>query len=149
MKQEDTRPEPTPGPTVADDEALGRLLASAHFRCRSLFDEVLRQSGLESRHFSVLLALRRLGPASQRRLIDSLGVEKSAMVRILDELERQGLAERRPDPRDRRAHAVHLTDGGRERLADAEELAAGAQPFGALTASERRQLATLLGRLAG
>jgi DNA-binding MarR family transcriptional regulator len=39
------------------------------------------------------------------------------MVYLIDELERQGLAERGEAPGDRRAYAVHLTDAGRKRLA--------------------------------
>jgi DNA-binding MarR family transcriptional regulator len=39
------------------------------------------------------------------------------MVYLIDELERQGLAERRSVSGDRRAYAIHLTDAGRQRLA--------------------------------
>jgi DNA-binding MarR family transcriptional regulator len=44
------------------------------------------------------------------------------MVVTVDELERAGLAERRPSPTDRRARVVEVTDAGREKLAEADRL---------------------------
>jgi DNA-binding MarR family transcriptional regulator len=100
------------------------------------------------RRFCVLALLAR-GPLSQRQLIDVLGVDKSTVVRVVDDLERQGLLTRRRDPHDRRAHAVELTDHGRQRL-DAAQAAArdlGAHLFGWLTDRDRRRLHATLQRI--
>lgn len=81
--------------------------------------------------------------------MELLRIDKSAMVRIIDELEKKGLAVRRRDTHDRRAHAVDLTEDGRERLAVTSEIASdvGADLFGWLQPAERRQLVDLLDRL--
>lgn len=45
-----------------------------------------------------------------------LGLDPSGLVASLDELEHQGLVERRPHPGDRRRYALHLTAAGRKKL---------------------------------
>lgn len=150
------RKEEPGGPTenTRDDAAtdpaeLGLLLAAAHYHCRQAFNNALRPVGIEARHFAVLRALARYGPSSQRRLVELLDTDKSAMVRIVDELERQGLAERRRDEHDRRAYAVALTDDGRARLAATQQVAAeaGEELFGGLRPQDRERLAGLLRHL--
>jgi DNA-binding MarR family transcriptional regulator len=52
-------------------------------------------------------------PLSQRELSDTLGVDPSDLVNVIDILERAGFVSRRRDPRDRRRHLLSLTpDGG-------------------------------------
>jgi DNA-binding MarR family transcriptional regulator len=72
------------------------------------------------------------------------------MVATIDELEAQGLVERRRNPQDRRAHALHITDEGRRRLTEGRKLARRAQEelLAPLSAEERRELHELLLRLA-
>jgi DNA-binding MarR family transcriptional regulator len=45
-----------------------------------------------------------------------IGIEKSAMVIFLDQLEAKGWIQRKANPNDRRAHAIALTRDGRVRL---------------------------------
>jgi DNA-binding MarR family transcriptional regulator len=73
------------------------------------------------------------------------------MVAVLDELAARGLAERRPDPADRRKRSIHLTDEGRQQLARMRAVAreVGEESFAALTADERATLHHLLRKLAG
>ena len=96
---------------------IGFLLQRAHRQLRLAHNEALRPLGLTIAHAAVLGLLGERGDLSQRELFETIGADKSTMVNLVDELERQGLAERRPDPGDRRAHAVRLTDAGRRRLA--------------------------------
>ncbi|MEU4547286.1 MarR family winged helix-turn-helix transcriptional regulator [Nonomuraea dietziae] len=58
---------------------------------------------------------------------------------------------RERNPHDRRSYAVTITDGGRQRLAEAQESVPAFldDTFRALTPDERGQLATLLGKLLG
>ncbi|HEU5026002.1 MAG TPA: MarR family transcriptional regulator [Spirillospora sp.] len=139
------------GDPRADDTALGLLLASAHRAARAALGDELRPLGIETRHHAVLAALDRLGPASQRRLGALLGLDKSAVVRVMDELERLGLAERKRDAHDRRAYAIELTDEGRRfARASAETAAAvGARLFGTLDPADRARLVDLLTGIAG
>jgi DNA-binding MarR family transcriptional regulator len=70
---------------------------------------------------------------------------------MLDEFEERGLAERRRNPSDRRASAVHLTEDGREQLARALELSKEVERrlLGPLPAAQRRQLHALLKSITG
>ncbi|BDZ64546.1 MarR family winged helix-turn-helix transcriptional regulator [Agromyces mangrovi Wang et al. 2018] len=71
-----------------------------------------------------LLALRVLdrhdGAGRVQELSDELGVTIGAASKQVDRLERAGVAERRPNPADRRSSLVVLTDAGRAALASAE-----------------------------
>src|SRR5215475_10047303 len=63
----------------------------------------------------LLVYVRRLGDGvRQKELATALSIEGPSLVRILDNLERRGLIERRADASDRRARGIHLTRAGRE-----------------------------------
>jgi DNA-binding MarR family transcriptional regulator len=87
---------------------------------------------------------------SQQALSIALGIHRSAVVALVDDLEHRGLAERRRDPVDRRAYTLYLTSLGRDVLADLERIAEEheAELLTALDASERSQLISLLQRVA-
>ena len=102
---------------AADDEALPEeLLASAGFllarvgaglKARLL--DGLEQAGCPGFRYGVL-ALLHEGPAqTQGRIADILGIAPSQLVGELDELEADGLIERRRHPADRRRHSVAIT----------------------------------------
>ena len=90
------------------------------------------------------------GAITQHALGKCTGIDPSSMVSTIDELESAGLVERRPHPTDRRAHALHITDRGRETLAEGRKLAKSAQEelLAPLDAAERKQLHELLLRIA-
>ncbi|WP_330252946.1 MarR family transcriptional regulator [Nocardia sp. NBC_00565] len=127
---------------------IGGQLYLAHRYARAAANRALREQHLELRHLGVLACIAEVGPLNQRALVDRLQLDKSSMVYIIDELERQGLAQRRKDERDRRSYAVHITPEGRKRLAAANNTADEVvtdllAPF---SAAERRQLHELLAR---
>ncbi len=70
------------------------------------------------RGYQVLAAATRGDPASQLALAQHLGVDRTVMTYLLDDLEQAGLIERRPDPADRRARRIVATPAGRELLGD-------------------------------
>lgn len=129
---------------------LGMLLASAHNRSRAGMNDELRALGVDVRGFAMLLALEMYGPSSQRRLIDLTGIDKSTMVRVVDELERGGLVRRERAPRDRRAHSISLTPDGARTLERGRRAGAdvGERIFGRLDGGERDRLVALLRRIA-
>lgn len=67
------------------------------------------------RGYFVLSAAVQGGAGSQRALAERLGVDRTVMTYLLDDLEREGLVERRPDPADRRNRHVLATEQGVER----------------------------------
>ena len=87
---------------------------------------------------------------SQQALSRALGIHRSAVVALVDDLEHRELAERRRDPVDRRAYTLYLTPTGRELLAELERLAEEdeAELLTALDAPERSRLISLLQRVA-
>jgi DNA-binding MarR family transcriptional regulator len=125
---------------------LVQLGAHEHRR----FAERLAPLDLHPRHFGMLSHLAAAEGQSQQALSIALGIHRSAVVALVDDLEHRGLAERRRDPVDRRAYTLYLTPSGRELLAELE-LAADkreAELLAALDASERSQFISLLQRVA-
>ncbi|MGW0946576.1 MarR family winged helix-turn-helix transcriptional regulator [Streptomyces sp. NPDC002623] len=103
--------------------ALGLLLRRAHWRAAAVMTEALRPLGIELRHFAVLLVLVDRGPTVQRDLATETGSDKAGIMRVVDDLERKGLAVRKAVPGDRRVRAVEITPQGIE-LFDAAHVAA-------------------------
>jgi DNA-binding MarR family transcriptional regulator len=114
------------------------------------FSERIAQLGLTTRMWGALNVLDAEGETTQQFLGKCTGIDPSSMVATIDDLESLGLVERRPHPSDRRAHALHLTEQGREVLASGRRLARGAQEdlLAPLNAEERKVLHELLLRLA-
>lgn len=99
--------------------------------------------------YSLLAALDEFGPVSQATLGRRLGIDRSDVVAVLNDLERDGLAVRAPDDRDRRRNAITITPEGARALRRLDGLVTGAQDalLEPLSAAERRQLIELLRRL--
>lgn len=106
-------------------ERTGFLLSVMGFTARRRFHEALAPLGLGGpKHFLVLNALDHEGGASQQALGQNLLIDPSTMVSVIDDFERDGLAERRRNPEDRRAHAIYVTRKGKGVLARARRAAA-------------------------
>jgi len=71
------------------------------------------------RGYQVLVAVTTEEPTSQLALAQRLGIDKTAMVYVVDALEGEGLVERRAHPRDRRVRQVLPTVAGRALLTQA------------------------------
>jgi DNA-binding MarR family transcriptional regulator len=66
------------------------------------------------RGYFILAAAVRGEAYSQRFLADRLGVDRTMMTYLLDDLEEAGLVERKPDPADRRSRRIVATSRGAE-----------------------------------
>lgn len=111
-------PEPTP-PSAAragDTIPLIALLGQAHDALEATFNERLR--GSEFTDLSLAHSrnvLRHLSPKNCRRashLVERSGVSKQALSLQIAHLERLGYVATAPDPDDKRARSVRLTDRG-------------------------------------
>jgi DNA-binding MarR family transcriptional regulator len=131
-------------------QRVGFLLAQLGTHAHRRFAERLAELDLHPRHFGMLSHLAASEGQSQQALSIALGIHRSAMVALVDDLEGRGLAERRRDPVDRRAYTLYLTRRGRNVLARMQRVAQEheAELLTALSASERAQLIALLQRLA-
>ncbi len=74
------------------------------------------QGDLPSYGWTLLAPLEQDGEQRCSALAARAGIDVSVASRQLAVLERAGHLERRPDPRDGRAHLLHLTDAGRRAL---------------------------------
>jgi DNA-binding MarR family transcriptional regulator len=91
---------------------LGLLAAVLSKRAVGRFEARLAAHGASLNVWSVLRELAECGPVSQRELADRLLLKGPSLVPRLDALEEAGIAQRRPDPHDRRVQRVSLTDAG-------------------------------------
>ena len=76
--------------------------------------------GLRPALFAMLAVARENPGINQSALGRALGIQRANLVPLIAELAGRGLIERRPAQRDRRAVAIHLTEGGEALLAEAE-----------------------------
>jgi DNA-binding MarR family transcriptional regulator len=100
-------------------EVVGRLLLCAQ-HCQQQLVAALRPLDLSFGDFDVLNTLRRRADphgTNPSQLAQSSLITTGAMTARLDRLERAGLIRRAPDPTDRRAVRVHITEEG-EQLAE-------------------------------
>jgi MarR family transcriptional regulator, lower aerobic nicotinate degradation pathway regulator len=126
------------------------LLKRLGFAVKERMIEALEDTGLSGYHHAVLALLDEEPRETQATVADALGYDRSHLVGLLDELEDQGLIERRRDPNDRRRQMVSLTPAGAKALARLREIAKRVDEefFKPLDAAERKQLKALLARLA-
>jgi DNA-binding MarR family transcriptional regulator len=93
---------------------LGRLGRLRDHLARDI-ETVLQSHGLNSSSFDVLATLRRAGhpyQLSPSDLLAAMMVTSGTMTNRIDQLEKQGLVERLPNPQDRRGLLIALTEKG-------------------------------------
>ena len=126
------------------------LLAQLGAHAASQFAERLRVLDLAPADAGILRLLRVASGLSQQELAGKLRIHTSRLVAILDNLEKLGLLERRPNPDDRRLYSLHLTKSGEEVLERIGKVAREHQDalLAALGDEERAALGSLLLRIA-
>jgi DNA-binding MarR family transcriptional regulator len=128
---------------------VGERFLTFHHRMHRVVDDIMSVSGLSLARTKVLVQLRRRGPTRQNILAGECGVGAHSITDIVDALERDGLAERRADPTDRRAKLVALTSAGESALTVASAVRERLlqQVFGALEAGDRAAMVRMLDAL--
>jgi MarR family transcriptional regulator, temperature-dependent positive regulator of motility len=119
-----------------------RLWRATHARTADALGSV----GLTPALFALLNVIGAREGAIQQELGSALGIDRSTMVSLIDQLEGAGLAERRTSARDRRAREVAITPKGRRLLQRAKALIAGVEDevLAGLSTEERGELVALL-----
>lgn len=110
---------------------------------------VAAQTGLTPGLLGMLQVIAANPGLAQSRLAEAMGVDRSTIVKVVDQLEARELIVREPSPSDKRSHCLRLTAGGAAELPRMQRLMRRhedefAQP---LSADERRTLIELLARL--
>ena len=120
-----------------------------HNRLERRMAKALGVHGLTLPQFDVLATLWHGEGITQQELAERLLVTKGNVVGLIDRVSTAGWVERRPDPEDRRANRLYLTDAGRKLLAKAwpSQIALNQKIFSTLTEGELRLMHELLERL--
>jgi DNA-binding MarR family transcriptional regulator len=93
-------------------DRFSHLFKHAQLRLEALTADALSHLEITGRELAVLLVIAEQSSASQLEVATRMGVDRTSMVALIDELERKRLVERRPDPSDRRRNVVTLTASG-------------------------------------
>lgn len=129
-------------------EAAMRIVETSRL-LRSLVEQRLKPYGMTRAQVATLGRLEREEGLSQNEMAETLELAPIAMVRIIDQLEGEGLVERRADPSDRRCNLLYITESGRNRLAslDSFKTRIGAELFDGIGESDIRQMLSTLDRM--
>lgn len=126
--------------------ALAVLLRSY----RDRVSEALGEFPHGPRGYETMAEVLRGDQPSQLALAKHLGIDRTVMTYLVDDLEEAGLVERRANPTDRRQRQIVATDRGRELIENACRRVVQAQDelLGTLDGDERLALRRLLNKAA-
>jgi DNA-binding MarR family transcriptional regulator len=121
---------------------LHQIISTAH-------EGIYVDEGLVPQQYSALACLDDFPGIDQRRLAELMGVDRTIVGQIVDELERRELVDRRINGADRRARVLRLTRAGEQvrRRLRPRAVAAQARLLATLTAAEQDTLIDLLIRV--
>ena len=141
--------DPAPPPEASADESLSDAFWAVARQLRETSQETLSPWDITPAQFRALRVLRRYGVMRLSELSDRLKIAARSTTEVIDALQARNLAGRRPDPADRRATLVELTDHGLQVLHGIRE-ARGSEServFDRLTPADRVALAAILRKL--
>ena len=95
------------------EDLIGYNLKRAYVIVQTDFRKTLGDDGMSARVFSALSLCVRYPNITQSELARMMGIERSGLVAIVDELEAKNHLRRAPVPGDRRVQALVPTDAGR------------------------------------
>lgn len=140
----------TAGPSGSSgDETLSDAFWSVARRLREASHESLAPWDITPAQLRALRVLAHHGVSRLSELSDHLHIAARSTTEVVDALESRGLAQRRPDPLDRRATLVELTGHG-DSVLDAIRAARGSETerlFGRLSQTDQAHLARILRKL--
>lgn len=129
-------------------ENLGWLLAQAGHALMTQQTARLESLGIFPRGVCVMSTALD-AELTQTEIAQTVGIDKTTMVVTVDQLERDGLVERRPSSTDRRARVIAVTAKGRKKVEEAEAVIAElhGEVLAALPAGARKTLLASLAKL--
>jgi DNA-binding MarR family transcriptional regulator len=140
--------QPTTSGSVLEERwfSPGMLLALLGQEAMRRLRDALDAHDLKPRQHYLLGLLRDHGPMGQRELGETMGVDPSVLVTLLNPLEDAGFVSRERDRADRRRHVVTLTATGRRHFDGAMSARREAEEalFAGLDDDQRRQLGAVL-----
>lgn len=124
---------------------LSRTTQALHRRAGAIFN----QGGLTTAQFAALEALYHKGDLTINEIIDSILSTSGNMTVVINNLEKDGMIERHPNPNDKRSCIIAITQKGREKIEEifprhVEDLA---ESFAGLKEEEKEMLVQLLKKI--
>lgn len=101
----------------------GFLVAKAHQRLWTLFGDECKKLGMDVPCGGILWILEEEGSMSQQQLGRRLRIDRTTMVKMVDQLEERKLARRKDHPEDRRVYLVEITPAGKKALTALQKVA--------------------------
>ena len=143
----ETRPSALP---AGLEGSLSWLLAESFRVHLAATREALADFPHGPRGFEALCGAANASARNQAELAKQLGVDRTVMVYLVDDLEAAGLVERVPDPNDRRSKLIRATEAGAIRLCELRRAteAAEAELLADLSPAETEMLRSLLSKVA-
>ncbi|AMB99723.1 hypothetical protein AWM75_06870 [Aerococcus urinaehominis] len=104
----------------ADSSSLHalRVFLQAQAHIMTLIYRDMRQQGLSENEFTVLELLYHKGSQPVQKIGRKIMIAGSSLTYVIDQLEKKQFVKRQVSDRDRRVIMVHITDEGREKMAD-------------------------------
>jgi MarR family transcriptional regulator, transcriptional regulator for hemolysin len=130
-------------------ENLGFLLQDVARLMRSDFNRRVEELELTQAQWRALALLWRNPGISQRQLAQILEMQPISVARLIDRMQKRGWVERRPDPADRRAVKLYLTERAEPIMTRMRKHAADMRAFalGGVSQKEQKQLLDVLFRM--
>lgn len=130
------------------DELVGYAVRRAQLSIYEDFGAALAAEDITPQRFSSLVIIGNNPGISQTRLAEVMGIARSGVVAIIDRFEETGLVERQASG-DRRSYNLHLTREGQKQLKRYKKAVKDHDDriTGALTATEKQQLKSLLRKI--
>ena len=134
---------------LSERERAMEALRDFYLRSHRLIDRIMTAQGASFARAKLLMHIARIGPQRSIDLAESFGYAPRTVTETIDGLERDGLVQRSPDPGDRRAKRISLTEAGRAAAAATGQSRMNyiGDVFGALSTTECAEIVRLVGKL--
>lgn len=140
-------------PIQLNEDFLDDFIPYILFRLSNRLDQMLRENlrelGISQARWRVMALLRALEPSNISQIVELTFMEQPTISRVVQQLERDGLASRSISETDQRAAYISLTTKGRSFFDEIYPKAALHQQkaLSGFTAKETDELKNLLGRI--
>lgn len=134
---------------LSDHERVADALRDLYLRSHRVIDRTMAARGASLARTKLLLLIAREGSLRSADVATYFGHAPRTVTEAIDGLERDGLVRRDPDPADRRAKRISLTDAGAAvvRHTEGARRTFVEQVFGVLSPGECQTIVALIGRV--
>ncbi len=135
--------------TPPERERVAEMLRDFYLRSHRVIDRMMTAKGASYSKVRILMLIAREGPLRSVDIASSFGYAPRTITEAIDGLEKDGLVRRTPDPVDRRAKQISITQSGLSVIEGAEETKQSYidTVFGVLDSIECDEIIRLIGKV--